>query len=126
MYRNFFFFQIRESIKKSMVPAKPWTQEILTRVTSVKTPTHQFCNSCQVSLCNICVKKHKDEFKSLSHEIVNFEERKSQVVFLGCKDHPGQRCESHCINCKKPVCFKCILSGPHKVEELMETFERRR
>ncbi|XP_022304276.2 uncharacterized protein LOC111111534 isoform X3 [Crassostrea virginica] len=91
--------------------------------------TKQFCNSCQVSLCETCVEEHRDEFKSLSHEIVYFLERKSQLVFPGCKDHPGQRCEVHCNNCDGPVCVKCILSGPHKghdVEELIETFERRR
>ena len=50
-------------------------------------------------------------------------------MFPGCKDHAGQRCESHCINCDAPVCVKCILSGPHedqKVEKLKETFERRK
>nr|XP_022291270.1 tripartite motif-containing protein 2-like [Crassostrea virginica] len=35
-------------------------------------PIQQFCNSCQVSLCETCVKKHRDEFKSLMHEIVPF------------------------------------------------------
>ena len=114
MYRNFFFFQIREDIKKSMAQAKPWALDILTR-DLCETSTQQFCNSCQVSLCNICVKKHKDEFKSLSHDIVNFEERKSQLLFPECYGHPGHRCEAQCNNFNTPVCFKCILSGPHKV-----------
>ena len=46
----------------------------------------QFCNSCQVNLCETCIKKHRDEFKSLPHDIVPFLDRKIQVVFPECQE----------------------------------------
>ena len=111
-----------------MAAAKASAEDVITCYLCDNSSKH-FCNSCQVSLCETCVKKHRDEFKSLSNEIVNFLERESQVVFPGCKDHAGQRCEAHCINCYAPVCVKCMLSDPHKdheTEKLIETFERRK
>ena len=63
---------------------------------------------------------------SLIHEIVPFLDRKIQLVCLECKHHPGQRCEGTCLQCSKPVCLKCIITGPHKgheTEELTKTQE---
>ena len=54
-----------------MATLTSWAQEVITCDLCGK-PTQQFCNSCQVNLCEICVKKHRDEFKSLIHEIVPF------------------------------------------------------
>ena len=106
-----------------MATSTSWAQDVITCDLCDK-PTQQFCNSCQVNLCETCVKKHRDEFKSLIHEIVPFLERKIQLVFPECREHSGQRCEVNCKKCNKPVCVKCIVSGPHKghdVEELIET-----
>lgn len=103
-----------------MATSKSWAQDVITSDLCDKA-TQQFCNSCQVKLCESCVKKHRDENKSLPHEIVHFLERKFQLVFSECKEHPGQRCEVNCKTCNKPVCLKCIVSGSHKghdVEEL--------
>ncbi|XP_022304365.2 uncharacterized protein LOC111111593 [Crassostrea virginica] len=88
----------------------------------------QFCNSCQVNLCETCIKKHRDEFKSLPHDIVPFLHKKTQLVFSACQEHIGQRCEVNCKECNKPVCLKCIVSGTHKghdVEELTEYHENK-
>ncbi|XP_078328076.1 uncharacterized protein LOC144623515 [Crassostrea virginica] len=88
----------------------------------------QFCNSCQVNLCETCIKKHRDEFKSLPHDIVPFLHKKTQLVFSACQEHIDQRCEVNCKECNKPVCLKCIVSGTHKghdVEELTETHENK-
>ncbi|XP_078330467.1 uncharacterized protein LOC144624507 [Crassostrea virginica] len=74
------------------------------------------------------IKNHRDEFNSLSHDIVPFLDRKIQVVFPECQEHPGQRCEVNCKECNTPVCIKCIGIGPHKghdVEELTETHENK-
>ena len=123
-------FLIKVGIKKSMATSKPWAHHILT-CDLCETSTQQFCNSCcrsVYSTFNNCVKKQNDEFYSLSHEIVNFEGRTSQLVFSECNGHPSQRYETQCNNCNSSVCVKCILSGAHKsenVEELIETFERR-
>ncbi|XP_078330862.1 uncharacterized protein LOC144624771 [Crassostrea virginica] len=106
-----------------MATSTSWAQDVITCDLCDK-PTQQFCNSCQVSLCDTCIKKHRDEFMSLIHEIVPFLERKIQLVFPECREHSGQRCEVNCKKCNEPVCVKCIVSGPHKghdVEELIET-----
>nr|XP_022312161.1 tripartite motif-containing protein 3-like [Crassostrea virginica] len=108
-----------------MATSDSWAQDVITCNLCDK-PTQQFCNSCQVSLCETCVKSHKDQFKSLIHEIVPFLDRKIQLVCPECQLHPGQRCEANCLQCSEPVCFKCVISGPHKgheVEELTKTHE---
>nr|XP_022312329.1 uncharacterized protein LOC111117483 [Crassostrea virginica] len=110
-----------------MATSTSWAQDVITCDLCDK-PTQQFCNSCQVNLCTTCVKKHRDEFKSLPHDIVPFLERKIQLVFPECREHTGQRCELNCKKCNTPVCIKCIGLGPHKghdVEELTETHEKK-
>ncbi|XP_078330173.1 uncharacterized protein LOC144624380 [Crassostrea virginica] len=110
-----------------MATSTSWAQDVITCDLCDK-PTQQFCNNCQVNLCEKCVKKHRDELKSLMHEIVPFLERKIQFVFPECRNHSGQRCEVNCKKCNKPVCVKCIVSGPHKghdVEEITETYEKK-
>ncbi|XP_022312161.2 uncharacterized protein LOC111117358 [Crassostrea virginica] len=106
-----------------MATSDGWAQYVITCDLCDK-PTQQFCNSCQVSLCETSVKSHKDQFKSLLHEIVPFLDRKIQLVCPECQLHPGQRCEANCLQCSETVCFKCVISGPHKrheVEELTKT-----
>ena len=105
--------------------AKPtfWAQDVYTCYLC-ENATQQFCNSCQVNLCETCIKKHRYEFKSLPHDIVSFLDRKIQVVLPQCPEHTGQRCEANCKECNRPVCLKCIVSGPHighDIEELIET-----
>nr|XP_022311421.1 uncharacterized protein LOC111116726 [Crassostrea virginica]XP_022311422.1 uncharacterized protein LOC111116726 [Crassostrea virginica] len=110
-----------------MATSTSWAQDVITCDLCDK-PTQQFCNSCQVNLCETCIKKHRDEYKSLMHEIVPFLERKIQLVFPECREHSGQRCEVSCKKCNKPVCVKCIGLGPHKghdVEEITETHEKK-
>nr|XP_022306312.1 tripartite motif-containing protein 2-like [Crassostrea virginica] len=108
-----------------MATSDSWAQDVILCDLCDK-PTQQFCNSCQVSLCDTCVKKHREQFKSLIHEIVPFLDRKIQLVCPECQHHPGQRCEANCLQCSEPVCFKCVISGPHKgheVEELTKIHE---
>nr|XP_022312180.1 uncharacterized protein LOC111117372 [Crassostrea virginica] len=110
-----------------MATSTSWAQDVITCDLCDK-PTQQFCNNCQVNLCDNCVKKHRDEYKSLMHEIVPFLERKIQLVFPECREHSGQRCELTCKQCNQPVCIKCIASGPHKghdIEELTETHQKK-
>ena len=54
-----------------MATSTSWAQDIITCDLCDKA-AQQFCNSCQISLCETCVKKHRDEFKSLPHDIVPF------------------------------------------------------
>ncbi|XP_022303722.2 uncharacterized protein LOC111111184 [Crassostrea virginica] len=110
-----------------MATSTSWAQDVITCDLCNK-PTQQFCNSCQVSLCSDCVSKHTDAFKSMSHEIAPFLDRKTKLVLPECNEHSGQRCEVNCKECNTPVCIKCIGFGPHKghdVEELTETHENK-
>ncbi|XP_078330463.1 uncharacterized protein LOC144624503 [Crassostrea virginica] len=110
-----------------MATSTSWAQDVITCDLCDKA-AQQFCNSCQVSLCESCVKKHRDEVKSLPHDIVPFLDRKIQVVYPECQEHSGQRCEVNCKECNTPVCIKCIGFGPHKghdIEELTEYHENK-
>ena len=110
-----------------MATSTSWAQDVITCDLCDKA-AQQFCNSCQVSLCESCVKKHRDELKSLTHDIVPFLDRKIQVVLPACQKHSGQRCEVNCKECNTPVCIKCIGFGPHKghdIEELTEYHENK-
>ena len=55
-----------------------------------------------------------------------FLDRKIQLVCPECQHHPGQRCEANCLQCSEPVCFRCVILGPHKrheIEELTKTYD---
>ena len=106
-----------------MATSTSWAQDVITCDVCDKA-AQQFCNSCQVSLCETCVKKHRDEFKSLLHDIVPFLHKKAQLVFSACQEHIGQRYEVNCKECNKPVFSKCIVSDTkteHALEELIKT-----
>nr|XP_022304805.1 uncharacterized protein LOC111111908 [Crassostrea virginica] len=110
-----------------MATSTSWAQDVITCDLCNK-PTQLFCNSCQVSLCSDCLSKHTDAFKSMSHEIAPFLDRKTQLVLPACREHSGQRCEVNCKECNTPVCIKCIGFGPHKgheIEELTEIHENK-
>ncbi|XP_062614725.1 E3 ubiquitin-protein ligase TRIM71-like [Saccostrea cucullata] len=110
-----------------MATPTSWAQEVITCDLCPK-PTQQFCNNCQVSLCVDCVSKHVDKFKSQTHDIVHFTNRKIQPVFPECKVHSNQRCEAHCQQCHVHVCLKCILSSHsgHKIVEMQEIFNEKK
>ena len=110
-----------------MATSTSWAQDVITCDLCDKA-TQQFCNNCHVNLWETCIKEHRDEFKSLPHDIVPFLERKIQLVFPECREHTGQRFGINCKKCNKPVCVKCIAWGPHKgheVEESTETHENK-
>ncbi|XP_062606426.1 uncharacterized protein LOC134268251 [Saccostrea cucullata] len=110
-----------------MATPTSWAQEVITCDLCPK-PTQQFCNNCQISLCVDCVSKHVDKFKSQTHDIVHFTNRKIQPVFPDCKVHPNQRCEAHCQQCHVHVCLKCILSShkSHSIVEMQEIFNEKK
>ncbi|XP_062583958.1 E3 ubiquitin-protein ligase TRIM71-like [Saccostrea cucullata] len=95
-----------------MATATSQAQELITCDLCAK-PVQQFCNSCQVGLCEDCINKHVKSLKSMKHDIVPFTKRTVQLVFPQCTSHSHQRCEAHCQQCDVPVCIKC-LTGQHK------------
>ncbi|XP_062615195.1 uncharacterized protein LOC134276933 [Saccostrea cucullata] len=102
-----------------MATATSQAQELITCDLCAK-PVQQFCNSCQVCLCEDCINKHVKSLKSMKHDIVPFTKRTVQLVFPQCTSHSHQRCEAHCQQCDVPVCIKC-LSGPiHKGHDILD------
>ncbi|XP_062588549.1 E3 ubiquitin-protein ligase TRIM71-like [Saccostrea cucullata] len=95
-----------------MATATSQAQELIT-CDLCATPVQQFCNSCQVGLCEDCINKHVKSLKSMKHDIVPFTKRTVQLVFPQCTSHSHQRCEAYCQQCDVPVCIKC-LTGQHK------------
>ena len=109
----FFCFSCRlRRVRKNSMASDSWAQDVITCDLCDK-PTQQFCNSCQVSLCYTCLKKHRETFLSLSHDIVPFKNKSYQLVFPECKTHTGHRCEAYCQMCDTPICTKCFI-GSHK------------
>lgn len=90
-------------------PQITWAQEVII-CDLCETPARQFCNSCQVSLCLGCIGKHMDSIQSLKHDVVQFKDRKVQLVYEECGHHSGQRCEAHCSSCNVPICMMCVIS----------------
>ncbi|XP_061186768.1 uncharacterized protein LOC133194883 [Saccostrea echinata] len=88
------------------------------------TPTQQFCNRCQVSLCAGCVSKHVDKHRPHTHVIVPFKNRKTEHVFTECEFHPYHRCEGHCQQCDVTVCMKCVITSHngHIVGDIPKNF----
>lgn len=84
-------------------------------------PTEHFCNSCQKNLCKKCVRKHVTKLSSLSHDIVQYK-NKLQLLFPECRLHQGQRCEVQCLQCKTPICVRCLI-GSHKSHDAVELLE---
>ncbi|XP_061183060.1 tripartite motif-containing protein 3-like [Saccostrea echinata] len=101
-----------------MATATTQAQELVMCDLCVK-PVQQFCNSCQVGLCENCINKHVKSLKSMKHDIVPFTKRTMQLVFPQCTSHSHQRCEVHCQQCDVPVCIKCI-TGLHKGHDIVD------
>ena len=64
-----------------MATSKQWALDVNTCDLCVKA-TKQFCNSCQVSLCETCVKKHRDESTSLYVKSLISQKRNLRWSFL--------------------------------------------
>ncbi|XP_056020074.1 tripartite motif-containing protein 45-like [Ostrea edulis] len=103
-----------------MATATTWAQDIITCDLNCDKPVQQFCNSCQVGLCEDCINKHVKGLKSMKHDIVPFTKRTVQLVFPQCTSHSHQRCEGHCQQCDVPVCMKCVMSSQHKGHDIVD------
>lgn len=51
-----------------------------------------------------------DSIQTLKHDVVQFKDRKVQLVYEECGSHSGQRCEAHCSRCNVPICMICVIS----------------
>ena len=106
-----------------MATPRSWAQDAIACYLCAK-PTQSYCNTCQVTLCDKCARKHTDNFRHSSHNIVPFIEEEIELTFLSCQLHPGEKCKDHCRKCNKPVCNKCSSYGTHAGHDVMK-FEKR-
>ncbi|XP_034305152.2 uncharacterized protein [Magallana gigas] len=90
---------------------------------------HSYCDICHVNLCVPCIGKHiLDGYDK--HKIVQFQERKSTLIYPKCRTHPHKICESQCMDCNNIfVCSSCMASeqhGRHKFKEITEVYKTKK
>ncbi|XP_052676582.1 uncharacterized protein LOC128157945 [Crassostrea angulata] len=90
---------------------------------------HSYCDLCHVNLCVPCIGKHiLDGYDK--HKIVQFQERRSTLIYPKCRTHPHKICESQCMDCNNIfVCSSCMASeqhGRHKFKEITEVYKTKK
>ncbi|XP_061193046.1 uncharacterized protein LOC133201264 [Saccostrea echinata] len=87
------------------------------------------CDTCLVNPCKACVGEHISADLSKPHKIVNFKDRKSTLLYPGCKSHNKEQCTMYCIQSDIPVCPKCITSDQHlghKISEILKVVDEKK
>ncbi|XP_061195008.1 tripartite motif-containing protein 55-like [Saccostrea echinata] len=88
-----------------------------------------YCDTCLVNLCKACVGEHFSADLSTPHKIVDFKNRKSTLIYPGCKSHKKEQCTMYCNQCDIPICTKCIASDQHlghKVSEILQVVDEKK
>ena len=112
-------------MRRVMATAKHWVKDDHTPEFCI-TWRRQFCNSCQVSLCDDCVDKHRNELKHPPCDIVYFKAMK--MVFPPCQKHGSYRCMVSCQPCHIMVCNEDVSRAHqgHEIETLARFVERKK
>ena len=92
-------------------------------------PVEHHCNLCHVDLCVNCVSKHLTD-KSKRHEVVDFINKKEELILPECKSHDKTVCEMYCNKCHEPTCVLCVTTAHKKhditdIKSIIENFKRR-
>jgi len=84
-----------------------------------------YCLDCQDYFCEMCSKVHQRAKISKNHQVITFEETKSQEQLnemtkmspqLYCQIHKLKEIDLFCEDCKLPICSLCIDQHPsHKI-----------
>ncbi|XP_062593771.1 uncharacterized protein LOC134255271 [Saccostrea cucullata] len=87
-----------------------------------------YCDFCHVNLCKPCIGEHiADDYSK--HQIVQFQQRKSTLIYPQCKTHETERCKLQCEECNTSVCSLCIITETHKghtISILLDIFNSKR
>ncbi|XP_034308292.2 uncharacterized protein [Magallana gigas] len=84
---------------------------------------HSYCDFCHVNLCMSCIGKHISDGYD-KHKIVQFQERRSTLIYSKCKTHPHKSCEFQCKDCNNIfVCPSCMASKQHKGHNFVDVTE---
>nr|XP_022304739.1 E3 ubiquitin-protein ligase TRIM71-like [Crassostrea virginica]XP_022304740.1 E3 ubiquitin-protein ligase TRIM71-like [Crassostrea virginica] len=92
-------------------------------------PVEHHCNLCQVELCINCVSKHLAD-KSKRHEVVDFINKREELILPECKSHDKTLCEMYCNDCNEPTCVLCVTTTHKKhditdIKSIIENFKKR-
>nr|XP_034333099.1 uncharacterized protein LOC117691318 [Crassostrea gigas] len=83
-------------------------------------PDHPFhCDICETDLCRVCVGDHLLD-SSRRHQIVQFEDRGSSLIYSICQTHSSRQCELHCESCDVAICVHCFSSGNHQNHRIVD------
>lgn len=72
-----------------------------------------YCDFCNVNLCKSCIGEHISDGYD-KHRIVNFQHRRSTLIYPKCKNHPNKTCELQCKQSNMYVCAICSASDIKK------------
>ncbi|XP_065938065.1 E3 ubiquitin-protein ligase TRIM36-like [Magallana gigas] len=90
---------------------------------------HSYCDFCHVNLCKPCIGDHISDGYD-KHKIVQFQERRSTLIYPKCETHSQKNCKFQCKDCKNIfVCSSCMASeqhGRHKFVEVTEVFKTKK
>ncbi|XP_048247900.1 uncharacterized protein LOC124121199 [Haliotis rufescens] len=85
------------------------------------TPANAWCVECNVSLCDGCLKAHRSIPATRHHDVsdlsrdVKVKTRRKPM----CKEHPDQRMQFYCKDCKKLQCQSCCILYHRKCEPIV-------
>eukprot|EP00929_Paragymnodinium_shiwhaense_P095099 TRINITY_DN5605_c0_g1_i2.p1 TRINITY_DN5605_c0_g1~~TRINITY_DN5605_c0_g1_i2.p1 ORF type:complete len:469 (-),score=98.38 TRINITY_DN5605_c0_g1_i2:148-1554(-) len=84
------------------------------------------CVQCAGSLCEECVKTSHSKGFFRNHTIIDLEaltprasalapsDTKDVSRFMLCDNHPEEKLNFYCLDCRRPVCSHCLILGEHK------------
>ncbi|XP_043929066.1 tripartite motif-containing protein 45 [Protopterus annectens] len=73
----------------------------------------KWCNMCSVKLCEFCVKAHRKQTKTMSHNVVPLRDIKGSIRVtkpILCSFHPSEELKLFCETCDHPVCRDCVVT----------------
>ncbi|XP_048248540.1 E3 ubiquitin-protein ligase Midline-1-like isoform X2 [Haliotis rufescens] len=86
------------------------------------TPVTFWCHECEVALCDRCVKMHRANPASRSHELRDrsgeVEVKKKKRVVM-CQEHRDEQVKYLCKDCNKPLCQSCSVVYHRKCDSVV-------
>ena len=108
--------------------ATPQGQDVI-RCQLCPNSVEHHCNRCHVDLCFHCVSRHLTD-RSKRHEVVDFINKKVELILPECKSHNKTPCEMYCNDCLEPTCVMCVTTAHKKhdisnIKSIVENLKRR-
>ena len=68
------------------------------------------CGSCNLYLCEECLRQHKRQRNTKDHEVVVSESAVEERRKSLCPTHNDEEVKFYCCDCEKPICLHCTVS----------------